>query len=249
MLLACDIGNSSVKIGIFDGKNRIAFGLYPKEKFSCSTDILSLTTKSNLRFDQFDKAIVSSVVPNISDELIQYIKTNFKIEPTVINNDSKLSIKIDEAFKENIGPDILVMSSYAYSMYKDECIIISLGTATVFSYVNGDGILKGCAFAPGFKSFSSSLSEKSTLLPEFTPEYQVKYLATNTIDAMSVGSFNGFVGMVNDIVRNIRKQYCYAPKIILCGGHSDKVKDYIFDIDFYEKDFVTSGLQYISNND
>lgn len=246
MLLACDIGNSSVKIGIFDDEKRIAFGLYPKSDFSCSTEILSLTTKSNLRFDQIDKVIISSVVPSIEEELVNYIKSNLKLEPIIINNDSNLSISIDEDFKENIGPDILTMASYAYSKFGEEALIISLGTASVFAYVNGDGILKGCAFAPGYKSFSSSLFEKSALLPEFTPKYCENYLATNTIDAMSIGSFNGFVGMINSLIRNIKKQYCYAPKVILCGGHSDKVKDYIQDVDYQENDFVINGLNFIS---
>lgn len=247
MLLACDIGNSSVKLAIYDSNERLAFGLYPKKDFSCSTDILSLTTKSNLRFDQFDAVYISSVVPTITDEIKNYVIENFKIEPTIINNDSKLSIIIDEAFKEDIGPDILVMSSYAYSKYHKETLLISIGTATVFAYVNNEGILKGCAFAPGFKAFSTSLSEKSTLLPSFTPEHQDKHLATNTIDAMSIGSFNGFCGMVNNLKDNIIKEYCQEPTVVLCGGHSEKVKDYINNVDYFEKDFVTSGLNYLYN--
>ena len=245
MLLACDVGNSSVKLAIYDKEKRIAFGLYPKKDFSCSTDILSITTKSNLRFDQFDAVYISSVVPQITENLKEYIINNLKIEPTIISNDSKLDITIDEQFKEDIGQDILVMSSYAYSKYRDEVLVISIGTATVFSYVNKNGVLKGCAIAPGFKTFYTSLSEKSTLLPSFTPEPQTSYLATNTIDAMSIGSFNGYVGMVNNIKDNIIKQNGTTPKLIICGGHSEKVKDYITNIDYQEPDFVISGLNHL----
>lgn len=247
MLLACDIGNSSVKLAIYDGENRIAFGLYPKEDFSCSTDILSLTTKSNLRFDQFDGVIISSVVPSLTEAIVIYIKENLHIEPIIINNDSKLSIKIDKEFKENIGADILVMASYAYSKFKKEVLIISLGTASVFAYVNNDGILKGCAFAPGYKAFSTSLSERSALLPSFVPEHQDKHLATNTIDAMSIGSYNGFCEMVNGLKNNIIKEYCKNPTIILCGGLSERVKEYISNVDYFEKDYVISGLNSIYN--
>lgn len=242
MLLACDVGNSSVKIAIYHREKRIAFGLYPKKDFSCATDILSLTTKSNLRFDQFKSAIISSVVPQITEDLKNYIETNLNIKPIIINNSSKLSIKIDKAFKEDIGPDILVMSSYAYNMFNDEVLIISFGTATVFSYVNKEGVLKGCAIAPGFKSFSSSLSEKSTLLPSFTPEYQTKHLATNTIDAMSIGAYNGYIGMVKTIKDNIIKENEIKPKIVICGGHSTKIKDHFGRYDYQENDFVISGL-------
>ena len=245
MLLACDVGNSSVKLAIYDKDKRIAFGLYPKKDFSCSTDILSLTTKSNLRFDQFDAVYISSVVPQITEELKNYIETSFNIAPTIISNKSKLSITIDEKFQEEIGQDILVMSSYAYSKFNDEVLIISFGTATVFAYVNKEGVLKGCAIAPGFKSFSTSLSEKSTLLPSFTPEHKDKYLATNTIDAMSIGSFNGFIGMVNNIKDNIIKQEGIAPKVVICGGHSEKIKDYITNVDYQEADFVISGLNHL----
>lgn len=242
MLLACDVGNSSVKIAIYHREKRIAFGLYPKKDFSCATDILSLTTKSNLRFDQFKSAIISSVVPQITEDIKNYIKTNLNIDPIIINNDSKLSIKIDKAFKEDIGPDILVMSSHAYSMFNDDTLIISFGTATVFSYVNKEGILKGCAIAPGFKSLSTSLTEKSTLLPSFIPEYQTKYLATNTIDAMSIGAYNGYIGMVKTITDNIIRENGIKPKIILCGGHSAKIKDHFGRYDYQENDFVISGL-------
>lgn len=245
MLLACDVGNSSVKIAIYHKDKRIAFGLYPKNDFSSSTDILSLTTKSNLRFDQFKAAIISSVVPQITEDLKNYIENNLNIKPTIIDNDSKLSITIDKEFKENIGPDILVMSSHAYSMFKEDVLVISLGTATVFSYVNKDGVLKGCAIAPGFKSFSSSLSEKSTLLPSFTPEYQEKHLATDTISAMSIGAYNGYIGMINSIKDNIIKEIETKPKLVLCGGHSTKVMGYIKSVDYQENDFVISGLDKI----
>ena len=245
MLLACDVGNSSVKIAIYHREKRIAFGLYPKKDFSCATDILSLTTKSNLRFDQFKAAIISSVVPQITEDLKNYIETNLNIKPNIINNKSKLAITIDKEFKEDIGPDILVMSSHAYSMFNEDVLIISLGTATVFSYVNKNGVLKGCAIAPGFKSFSLSLSEKSTLLPSFTPEYQEKYLATNTIDAMSIGSYNGYIGMINSIKDNIIKEIGVKPKIVLCGGHSTKVMGYVKSVDYQENDFVISGLNQI----
>lgn len=245
MLLACDVGNSSVKLAIFDGENRLAFGLYPKDEFSSATDILSLTTKCNLRYDQYNDVIISSVVPKITEDLKQYSITKLKINPIIINNSSKLGITIDNRFKEEIGPDILVMSSYAYSRYKDEVMIISVGTATVFSYVDKKGVLRGCAIAPGFKTFSTSLSEKSTLLPSFTPEFQKNYLATNTIDAMSIGSFNGFIGMIKDIRANIVKEYSIVPKIILCGGHSSKIKDYLTNVSYQENDFVISGLNYL----
>ena len=245
MLLACDVGNSSVKIAIYDKEKRISFGLYPKNDFSCATDILSLTTKSNLRFDQIKSVIISSVVPQITEELKKYVEKSFKTKPTIINNKTKLSITIDKEFNENIGPDILVMSSYAYSMFKEEVLIISLGTATVFSYVNKKGVLKGCAIAPGFKSFSSSLSEKSILLPSFTPKYQEKYLATNTIDAMSIGAYNGFIGMVKTIKSNIIKEIGFTPRVVLCGGHSEKVTSYIKGVDYQESDFVISGLNII----
>ena len=248
MLLAFDIGNSSVKIAIFSENEKINFGLYPKEDFSCGRDILALITRSNLRYDQITKAIISSVVPNITDTLVSYIKENFNIEPALINNTSNLSITISREFNENIGPDILVMSSYAYNKFRDECLIISLGTASVFSYVNKSGILVGCAIAPGYKTFATSMSKNSALLPDIEPKYMSNYLATNTNDAMSIGSFNGFVGMINDIARNIKNNYCKNPKIILCGGHSDKVKDYIQDVYHQEKDFVINGLNYLSTN-
>lgn len=245
MLLACDVGNSSVKLAIYEGERRLAFGLYPKDDFSSATDILSLTTKSNLRFDQFDSVMITSVVPQITEELRTYITTNLHINPIIINNNSKLAITIDNKFKEDVGPDILVMSSYAYSKYRSDVLIISLGTATVFSYVDKRGVLKGCAIAPGFKTFHTSLSEKSTLLPPFTPKHQDRYLATNTIDAMSIGAFNGFIGMIKDIRANILHDYGISPKTIICGGYSAKIKDYLQKIDYQENDFVISGLNYL----
>lgn len=245
MLLACDIGNSSVKIAIYDNDNRIAFGLYPKNEFSSSTDILSLTTKSNIRFDQFEGVVISSVVPDLTMQLVDYSRNYIGLEPILISNDTNLPIKISEKFKENIGPDLLTMSAYAYSKYKSEVLIISLGTATTFTYVNREGVLVGCAFAPGFKSFSTSLSEKSTLLPSFTPTHQTTYLATNTIDAMSIGAFNGFCGMINVIKTNILREYCVAPIVVLCGGYSDIIMQYITKVDYQEKDFVISGLNYL----
>ena len=155
MLLACDVGNSSVKLAIYDKEKRIAFGLYPKKDFSCSTDILSLTTKSNLRFDQFDAVYISSVVPQITEDIKKYIETSFNVAPTIISNKSKLSITIDDQFQEEIGQDILVMSSYAYSKFNDEVLIISFGTApdSPITYTNSpSSIVKLKSFIARFPS-------------------------------------------------------------------------------------------------
>ena len=247
MLLTVDIGNTNIKLGLYEGSLRLAFDMLDSKPVDFRSFILAFLYKSNIREAQLDDAILSSVVPSLTGLVISALEEILKKEPIVIDNDHHYGIEIDKSITSEIGPDLLVTCAYAYQIFKKELLIVSLGTATVIAHVNNRGVFKGCLIAPGFASMASTIFNKAALLPEFKPKKLNSFIGTNTIDCMNIGVYDGFIGMVRYLISGIKQEIKSSPIIIGCGGAGKEVAPYIAELQNYDADLVSTGLNYIYN--
>ncbi|MBR2577487.1 MAG: type III pantothenate kinase, partial [Erysipelotrichaceae bacterium] len=148
---------------------------------------------------------------------------------------------------DEMGSDLLVMCAYAYHIFLDELLVISIGTATVVSHVTKDGVFKHCVIAPGIGKLAETLWGNAAKLPEFEINRTRSFLANTTIDAMNVGVYQGFVGMLRYILVGLRSELGTRPKVIACGGFGKLVIEDVREVEYYEPDMVTVGLNYIYN--
>lgn len=247
MLLTVDIGNTNIKLALFEENRRIAFDMLDSKPVDFKSFILSFLYKSNIRETQLDDSIISSVVPSLTGLVISALEEITEKEPIIINNEHHYGIEIDEAIQDEVGSDLLVTCAYAYQMYRRELLVVSLGTATVIAHVSDDGKFKDCLIAPGFASMSSAIFSKAALLPEFDPKKHEGFLANNTLDAMNIGVYDGFIGMVKYLINGIKVELKSSPVIVGCGGAGKDIAPYIRELQNYEADMVTTGLNYIYN--
>ena len=245
MLLTIDMGNSSIKLGVFDEDKQVAFACFPTKQDNYKSLIMSFLFKAGLREDSIDHAIFSCVVPALYDTVYQalYSLVGDKIDD--INPYKDYGIKLAVPKPETVGDDIIVMCSYAYNLYHRELLIVSVGTCTVISHVTKDGEFKHCIIAPGFKKTAETLWHNAAQLPELEYKKLDTFLADNTEDAMNVGIYNGYLGMVEYLVKGIKGELIEQPYVIGCGGVGKLLKEHTDIFDTFEADFVTSGLNYI----
>lgn len=245
MLLTLDIGNTNIKLALYDDNKRVAFDMLDSKPIDFRSFILSFLYKSNVREAQIDDSILSSVVPSLTGAIISALEEITGKEPIVIDNEHHYGIEISDEVTDPVGSDILVMCAYAYYLYQKELLVVSLGTASVISHVSSDGKFENCLIAPGFSSMASAIFSKAAQLPDFTPKKGKGFLATSTLAAMNIGVYDGFIGMIRYLINGIKAQIKTSPTIVGCGGVGKEIAKYIPELESYDPDMVTAGLNYI----
>ena len=248
MLLAIDIGNSSIKFGVFDQDHL-------SSKFSISTsrdyspgeianaigDRLSLT---------IDAVIVSSVVPEINSAVSEYIEQNFSVKPRFVKASDDFGLTFRFAL-DTIGTDRLVNSFAAVEKYGAPCIVVSFGTATTFDVVNRDREHLGGLIAPGMKVTAKALSLAASQLPEIELVKPKHVIATTTGTAIQSGIFFGHVAMLEGLLSRIKSELAgssevpgnYDTKVIATGGFADLIAPESDAIDHVDHDLTLEGLR------
>lgn len=246
MLLTVDLGNTSIKLGIFDNNKQVAFACFDGVYDNYRSLILSFIYKSNLREDEIEASILSCVVPSVYDVVYDALESIVGKNIIDIDPNKDYGIKLDVPNPNEVGDDIIVMCAYAYNLYHRELLVVSMGTCSVICHITKDGEFKHCIIAPGFTKMSETLWKNAAQLPEFQLTYKDTYLANNTIDAMNIGIYNGYLGMMSSLIKGIKKEIGEEePYVIGCGGLGKMAVPYMTDLDEYDPDFVTRGLNYI----
>lgn len=246
MLLAIDLGNTSLKLAIFKEDENIASCIYDSKQDDYGALIKNFLYRNNLSETSIDDCIVSSVVPSSSEKLKIDLENVFNKEPIFYDVDNPLGITVDTPNPKEVGSDLLIMCAYAHNKYpNEELLVLSLGTASVISHVTSDGVFKHCIIAPGFGKLAQTLYGNAAKLPEFDLTKTHTFLANTTIDAMNVGIYQGYIGSLRYLMAGIKGELQITPRVIACGGFGKEIVNDIKEIEYYEPDLVITGLNYI----
>jgi len=248
MILTVDLGNTCIKLGLFDGDKQVSFSCYSYHQETYRSLILSFIYKANKREDDIEKAVLSCVVPNLYDSIMSALESIVGDKIVNINANEFYGVKIGVPNPNEVGDDIVTMCAYAYALHQRELFIISIGTCTVISHVTKYGAFEHCIIAPGLDKMAKSLWGSAAQLPEFKLTKLPTFKANNTVDAMNVGIYNGYIGMLAFLVEGLKRDLAVDPYIICCGGLGKMVIPYVNFINEYDPDFVTKGLNYIGRN-
>lgn len=225
MLLAVDIGNTNIVMGIFEKEKLLVH-------WRLGTDIgrtvdeyaltlLGLTEKTPLTQNKkITGVIIASVVPGLTavwEELsLQYIKH----KALVVDADTvPMPIVYDNPLE--VGTDRIVNAYAAWRLYRKEnnpLIIVDFGTATTFDVVSVQGEYLGGAIAPGIGISSEALFQKTAKLPRVALKKPARCLGKNTVESMQAGLVYGYVGLVKEIIRQLTAEISGDPIIIGTGG-------------------------------
>ena len=245
MLLTIDLGNTSLKLAIFEDDKKIASNLYNSRQEDYGALIKNFLYRNNISENVLDDCIVSSVVPDASKKLLSSLRRILNKEPIFIDTKNNYGLNIDIPDPSELGSDLYVMCSYAYHLFKSELFVVSFGTATVINHVDVNGNFKHCIISPGYGKIAESLWGNTAKLPEFTQTKTTSFLANNTLSAMNVGIYQGYIGSLHYLIAGLKGELMVAPKIVGCGGFGKDIANDIKEIEYYETDMVIDGLNYI----
>jgi type III pantothenate kinase len=246
MYLIGDIGNTDIKIFLFDKNYKV------RKKLILKTNLISnnyLTSKLNFLTQHTNKIITilfSSVVPSAFLTIKKFIKKNMKqscVELKQIKLNKLVKIMVN---KKQVGSDRLA-NAIGIIDKKTNYIILDFGTATTFDVVIKDKYLGG-VIAPGVNLSLKTLISKASLIPSINLSKVSKVVGTNTESAVKSGFYWGYSGLIDNIIKLIIKQTRKQFKIILTGGLAHLFKDSIKGKITINKDLTINGLLKVAKN-
>ncbi|MDP2720157.1 MAG: type III pantothenate kinase [Dehalococcoidia bacterium] len=251
MLLAIDIGNSNIVIGVFEGEElkatwRVATAQH-KMADEYSALILNLMPHKNVRPGDITEAIICSVVPSLVWTFEELCRSYFKVKPLIIEAGVKTGVRIAMDNPKEVGADRVVNAAAAHHLYGGPLIVIDFGTATTFDAVSEDGEYVGGAIAPGINISAEALFMRTAKLPQVELIAPKKAIGKNSITAIQSGIVFGYVGLIEGIVNRIKKELGSGTKVIATGGLIDTIIKETKVIDIIEKDLTLNGLRLIND--
>ena len=250
MLLAIDIGNTNIKIGVFDGDKLIhSFRLSTLQQRTgdeYGLDILSQFRARSIAPESVNGTIMSSVKPGLNYTFEHVCDDYIGVKPLVVGSGIKTGINIKYDNPKEVGADRIVNSVAAYYLYGGPCITIDCGTATTFNVISEKGEFLGGAIGHGLKSAADALSRSAEKLPKIELTLPSKVVGRTTITNMQSGLLQGYIGMAERIVRLIREETGYSDaKVVATGGLSEIIRKNSDVIDITDRTLTLRGLNII----
>ncbi len=251
MILAVDIGNTNIVIGCCDN-DRILF----RERVSTSLTATDLEYAVTLRTavemngldgSQIDGAIISSVVPTITNTVKAAVEKYTKVKCKIVGPGMKtgLSIKIDNPAQ--LGSDLVVDAVAGTSEYEAPMIIIDMGTATTLSAIDKDKNYLGGMILPGIMVSHDSLISRTSQLPRIALEEPKKVIGTNTVDCIKGGILYGSAGAIDGICERMKQELGKNCTVVATGGLAPVVVPLCKTKIILDEDLLLKGLVLIYN--
>ncbi len=247
MLLAIDIGNTNVVLGVFHEKKLVEnwrvgtdTQITPDEYAMIFKDLFSF---AGLEFRQISGVIISTVVPPLLPVMIEMSRKYFKIEPMVVTHEIKTGITIRYDNPKEVGADRIVNAAAAYHVYGGPLIIVDFGTATTFCAVTKDGEYLGGAITPGVKISAEALLQRASKLPRVELSKPANIIGRDTTSAMQAGIIYGYAGLVDGIVERMKKELSPESRVVAIGGLGELVAPEPRSIQEIKPHLTLEGLQ------
>ena len=230
MLLAADIGNTNIKLGVFkDGE--IIKSWILASALNRTSDELGLIIK-NLLADahiqnKVKHAVISSVVSPLTECAQEACIKYLGAVPLIISHKIKMNIKLKLDNAEQTGADRIANAAAAAYLYSAPSVTVDLGTAASFDVVNADKEFIGGLITAGMKLQLDALSSRTSKLPKLNIEAPAKVIGANTIDAMISGTVRGHASMIDALTDECCKELGAKAFIIGTGGCARFISRYM----------------------
>ena len=255
-LLAADVGNTNVTLGLFtDGELTGSWratthtGATPDEVAAMTAEMLALDGHG---LDELGAVALASVVPPLTDTFERFVRSRIGLEPMIVDAASMadtLRIEIDRPAEA--GADRLCNALAARTEFGGPAIVIDLGTSTNFDLLSAEGAYIGGAIAPGLGLSLEALVGYASKLPRIELRRPPQAIGSNTIHAMQSGTVLGYIGLVSGLLTALRGELLERSPtesrvtVIATGGytHEQWLRD-VPGIDAIEPDLTLRGIRY-----
>lgn len=252
MLLAVDIGNTSITLGAYKNEKLIftARLLTDRKKTAEEyiSDLLGILDSHSVRGEEFEGAVISSVVPEITDSFSVAVKKIIGKEPLLVGEKYNGNLKVEILPVSHLGADLIAASVGATQKYPLPCLVADLGTATKILVIDRNGVFRGCTISPGVKISLDALAKNASLLPEISLSKPEKAIGENTVECMQSGIVYGTAAMLDGLVKRINAELgAENATVVATGGYSKTIAECCETEIIYDENLLLDGLKTIYN--
>lgn len=250
MLLAMDIGNSNIKVALFDGNDLKNYWRVSTNR-SYSSDEYGIILDGMFRHagcdtKEVEGIIISSVVPTINYTIDHMCREYFKLEPMFVGPGIKTGINILYESPRDLGSDRICNAVAAHHYYGPSCIFIDFGSATSFGVVDRRGSFLGGCICPGMKLASEALVSGTSKLPHFELVVPDQVISKSTVTNLQSGLLYGYVGQVNYLVERMKEELADPDvHVVATGGLAVLIAGRAKNIDRLDGLLTLKGLKII----
>jgi type III pantothenate kinase len=227
MLLALDVGNTNITIGIFrDGKladHRRLRTVREQTADEWGILLMNLLRYSALDPEALEGIIISSVVPPLDSALAEMSRRYFGREAVFVTSQTDTGLTIRYENPSEVGADRIVNSVAALHKYGGPCVIVDLGTAITFDAVSAAGEYLGGVIAAGVGISAEALFSRTARLPLVDFRKPASVIGTNTVASMQSGLYYGAIGAIDGIIQRLIEELGPDTRTIATGGQAELI--------------------------
>lgn len=246
MLLAIDIGNTQITIGIFRDSHLCGTWRH-KTDLGYTADQYGVFLSGILRSADIDAScidgvIIASVVPAVQEVFCRLTGKYLGIEPIVVSHELKGAPALLIDNPAEVGADIMANTVGGFALYGGPLAVVDFGTATSFDCISASGAYLGGAFIPGIETSMQALFHNAALLASVELREPKRAIGTNTADCLRSGYIYGFAGQVDGILSKIKEEL-QPRQVIATGGLASRIAPYCRHIDRVDENITLIGLK------
>lgn len=222
MLLAIDIGNTNVTLGIFEDRRLKATWRLASDPFKMPDEyamvLLNLLEREKLAPEQIDDAVMCSSVPPLVVTFDELCQRYFGMRPLLVGAGVKTGIRVLYDNPREVGGDRVTDAVAALQLHGAPAIIVDCGTATVFDAVTAQGDYLGGAIAPGILLALDALVSHTAMLRRIELVAPKHAIGRNTVNSMQSGLIFGYLGLIDALIRRFKEELGSDAKVVGTGG-------------------------------
>ncbi len=247
MLIAVDVGNTNITVGVFEGDDiKATFRIttkMPRTSDEYGMLLLNLLEQNEISPKEIDDVIIASVVPKVMHSLEAAIIKYLHITPINIEPGIKTGIRIAIDNPKQVGADRIVDAAAAYGLYGGPVLVLDFGTATTYDLIDANGTFLTGITAPGIQTSAAALWEEAAKLPEIEIKKPDSILAKDTITSMQAGLIYGQIGQTEYIIREVKREAKIGEiKVVATGGLGRIIANETDMIDIFDPTLTLKGM-------
>lgn len=249
MILAFDVGNTETTIGLFDELELRAHWRLTTDSGRTSDeiglDLRALLASVDVAVPMVLGAAIASVVPPVTGPLAAACTRWLGVAPVIIDGASPLPITLQVDEPRTVGADRIVNTLAASRLYREDAIVVDLGTATTFDCITADGVFLGGVIMPGVRTSAETLIRRTSKLPATDLVVPAKVIGTRTEECIRAGVMLGSADAIDGIVRRIRAEWPGGarPICVATGGLAEQFRTLCRSFDRVEPSLTLQGIR------
>lgn len=249
MLLAIDIGNTNVTLGVFRGEKLVTTWRAATDPARMPDEyavfLMNVLQREGLSAGDIHEAALCSSVPPVTRTWEHLCQRYFHIKPLVVGAGIKTGMRVLYDDPRAVGADRVTDAVAAYRMYSGPVIVVDMGTATVFDAVSREGEYLGGAIAPGIMVSVEALVSHASMLRRIEMVRPPKAIGRNTAHAIQSGMIFGYVGLIEGLVARFQQELGGGATVVATGGLADIITRETPIFHHYQPDLTLIGLRMI----